>query len=157
MSSVIGKQMAFFYKKELESGTHRTTGRELTQDEKTHRCSTLMAYCSTLPLRFRSNTEKLVQRIETSVKAEADRVIEASNTHVTATGDRVAQEVIAALKEDKGPEWRDDMTDKEQKVFYQNRRAADLNQMRDLGLVSKPAQPTEKSQGPKCVFYIEVR
>jgi len=160
---VISKQQAMHFRSELTNKKHGASGKALTESEVTHRMNALADRACTLKPAFKDKENRFINRmraefekIATHTTAEADRVIAASNTHVTATGDRVAQEVVAALKEDKGPDWRDDMTGPEQKVFFQNRRAADLNQMRDLGLVSKPAQPTEKPQWPTCAF-IEVR
>ena len=151
---IISKKMAMHFRNELATGKHKGSGRELTQDDVKHRRAALASRQSTVQARYRNHDTELFAKVDASLKAQADRVIDSTTAHTTAEAERSnahttteADRVVAALKEDKGPAWREDMTGPEQKVYYQNRRAADLNKMRDLGLVSKPAQPTEKPQG----------
>ena len=88
-----------------------------------HRRDAVDVYSRTLPLRYRQKHTQLISKIDTKLKAQADRVIDSTTAHTTAEAERSnahttaeANRVVVALKEEKGSEWRDDMTKEEKAV-----------------------------------------
>ena len=118
--AAIGRERAIIYRKDLETGVHRKSGNALTAEDKRRRLDALVARACTLQPRYRQAEEAWIAKFTEALETSEKRVIEATNTHVTATGDRVVQEVVSALKEEKGSGWRDDMTKEEKAVWHRN-------------------------------------
>ena len=142
--AAIGRELAIIFRKEVEADVHRKSGNALTAEDKRRRLDALVARACTLQPRYRQAEEASIAKFTEALETSEKRVIEATNTHVTATGDRVVQEVVSALKEEKGSGWRDDMTKEEKAVWHINNVGASQKWLREYHQEKKKERAAAK-------------
>ena len=153
---VISRSVAYLYKKELNTGKHNASGAELSEQDKQHRIDAIAKRACTLQPRYRQEEDKYVNKMKAEMEAQANRVIEANSATTVEQANRVieANNTTAAHQADrilgamKHPAITDDMSKKQKITILQNRRDADMKEIRDIRNNTAP-------QGPKCIFILK--